>query len=275
MSAAPLLAAESLHKFYGVRRRRLGLGRAQPGHHALRGVSLSLAPGESVGIVGESGSGKSTLARCLVGLSDPDAGSLRLLGELLTPLTRAGRLRLWRQVQMVFQNPRSSLNPEKRVAQILAAPLVYLASMPRAQAHERAIQSLRDMDLDPAFAQRKPGALSGGQAQRVAIARALILNPKAIVLDEALSALDATSKTHVIRRLRALQREREIAYLFISHDLPAVRALCQRVLVMHQGQVVEEGLTDRVLRSPEHAYTQTLLAAEPRLPRRSDQDAKS
>jgi peptide/nickel transport system ATP-binding protein len=236
----------------------LGLRRAPA---ALSDVSLAVHGGETLGVLGESGSGKSTLARCLVGLYAPQRGKLLLDGRTLGP--HDAHL-LFRAAQLVFQDPRGSLNPRRRVGDVIAEALAHEGGG-HAERRARAEQCLREVGLEAAFMARLPSELSGGQAQRVAIARALARRPRLLVLDEALSSLDATTRRELIALLRGHQRELGLGYVFISHDVPLVSELSDRVAVMRGGRVVELGTRDQVLYDPQHPYTRALLAAVPRL----------
>ncbi|CAO3377329.1 dipeptide ABC transporter ATP-binding protein [Azospirillum argentinense] len=253
-----------LVKTYAARRSLFGP--ARPAVMALKGVSLRVAAGETLGIVGESGSGKSTLARSLVGLSRPTGGTVLLDGRPLAELAAEGPRALGRTVQYVFQDPLSSLNPRKTIRHTLSAPLRFLAGVPAGEREERLAGLMRSVDLDPAILDRHPHELSGGQAQRVAIARALAAGARIIVLDEAVSALDVSMRAQVLRLLAALKERHGLTYLFISHDLAVVEAIADRVVVMADGEIIEEGPSDRLFAAPEHPYTRRLVAAVPTLP---------
>ncbi|MFF2945399.1 ABC transporter ATP-binding protein [Streptomyces niveus] len=251
-----LLDVRDLRVSYGGR----GIGRrgAAP---AVDGVSLSVAPEETLGLVGESGSGKTTVARCVAGLLRPGAGTITLDGR---PLGRAGRRspESRRAVQMVFQDPRSSLNPRMTVASIIAEVWkTHPVTAPDGDRTEALHRLLADMGLDPEVASRRAGDLSGGQCQRVSIARALAVRPRLLVCDEAVSALDVSVQAQILRLLADLRARHRLAMLFISHDLGVVHQIADRVAVMHRGVLVEEGRTGDVLTAPRHAYTRTLLDA--------------
>jgi ABC-type glutathione transport system ATPase component len=231
---------------------------------AVRSVSLTVSAGRAVGVLGESGSGKTTLGRCVLGTLRPTSGVVRLNGTPIDELRKGNELR--RLVQAVFQNPHASLNPTMRVADILAEPLRRLGGMSdRRLIRERSIELLDQVRLPASVLDRHPHSLSGGMAQRVSIARALAPEPKLIVLDEAVSALDVATKAQVVNLLADLRDATGVAYLFIAHDVALVRHLCEEVVVVRLGEVVEAGATAEVCARPQHAYTQELLAAVPSL----------
>jgi peptide/nickel transport system ATP-binding protein len=238
--------------------RQLGCQYAD-GTRALKDVSLALHRSEILGVLGESGSGKSTLARALMGLQPEARGEIRI-GDAKDP-TRPQERR--RDMQMVFQDPYSSFNPRHTIGRIVAEPL-HLERSPTPAA-ERVTEALRQVGLDPSAATKFPHAFSGGQRQRIAIARALILKPKVVVLDEALSALDVSTRGPILDLIRDLAEQLGLAFLFISHDVTVVRAITHRVMVMRHGEVVETGKTEEVLSSPQHPYTAALVAATPSL----------
>jgi peptide/nickel transport system ATP-binding protein len=231
---------------------------------ALDGVSLTIQPGEALGLVGESGSGKSTLARAAVGLILPRSGTLRAFGR--DPGLAAGRRAMARAVQMVFQDAAGSLNPRLTVAAILAEPLAVHALAPPALRRARAARMLEEVGLHAAHLDRYPHQLSGGQRQRVAIARALATDPLLLVCDEPVSALDMTVQAQMLALLARIRRERGLALLFIGHDLEAVGAVAERIAVMKDGRIVEIGEAEAVLHQPRTAYAQALVAAMPRRP---------
>ncbi len=259
--AAPLLAVQKAVREF--RLPRPSPFTAAPVLRAVDAVSLTLAPGESLGIVGESGSGKTTLTRAILGLDGLQSGSIRLAGEVL-PAGRAMPRHLRAQMQAVFQDPFGSFDPRQRVETLVAEPF-HLTGRPP-DWRERVAEALREVGIDPAAARRHIHAFSGGQRQRIAIARALIVRPRLIVLDEAVSALDVRVRAQVLDLLARLRADHGLAYLFVSHDLNVVRAVTDRVLVMQAGRLVEEGPTARVLAEPRAAYTRALIAASPRLP---------
>lgn len=230
---------------------------------ALGGVSLEVPRGHTHAVVGESGSGKSTLARAVAGFRRPTAGSVQIGDTEVTGLDRAGLRSLRGRVQLVYQNPYSSLDPRQRIGHIVAEPLRNLKGLGKREALARAGEALEQVALDPALASRRPGELSGGQRQRVAIARAIVVEPELIVFDEAVSALDVTVQAQILKLLGRLNRELGLTSLFISHDLAVVRDIADSVTVMHRGQAVEQGLVDRVFGHPSSPHTSLLLEAIP------------
>jgi len=239
-----------------------------PGKHrrdrfkALHGVSLDVRAGETVGLVGESGSGKTTLGRAVLGLAPVTAGTITLAGRDITRATGAERRALASEVQVVFQDPYSSLNPAMTIEQILTEPLT-VRKVPMPKALSRVGALLADVGLPADAARRRPREFSGGQRQRIAIARALALQPQLIVCDEPVSALDLSTQSRVLDLFLEIQERTKVAYLFISHDLSVVRALSHRVAVMYRGEIVEWGEGDKVTSAPEHPYTRRLLMAAP------------
>jgi peptide/nickel transport system ATP-binding protein len=217
-----------------------------------------------VGLVGPSGCGKSTLCRAVLGLEPIQGGSIRLAGEAMTP--RAGRA-LRRRVQAVFQDPYGSLNPRHRAGRLVAEPFHLLRPRPDAEARRHAvIEALRAVGLPADAFERHPHAFSGGQRQRLAIARAILIRPDLVVLDEAVSALDVQVRARVLALLADLKHSHGLAYLFVSHDLAVVRAVADRVLVMEEGRIVEEGPTEALFARPAHPLTRALIDAAPHLP---------
>lgn len=261
--SAPLLQVQDLTKRYHLPRQ--SLLRAAPTVQAVAGVSFSLQAGKSLGIVGESGSGKSTLARLVMALEPPTSGQVLLDGVNLHQLTPA-QLRATRaQLQMVFQDPYGSLDPRRSVLQTVAEPLAVLQGAGAAEQRERAAEALDAVGLSAADLSKYPHEFSGGQRQRIAIARALITRPRLIVADEPVSALDVSVQAQVLNLMQDLQDRFGVSYLFISHDLAVVDLVCDEVIVMHQGAVVERGSPDALFTHPQHPYTQRLLAAVPGL----------
>ncbi|MGR5275681.1 ABC transporter ATP-binding protein [Vibrio rotiferianus] len=228
---------------------------------AVKGISLELKQGETLGIVGESGSGKSTLGRALIGLL-PSTGKIQFKGQDLALLTDKERFALKKDVQMVFQDPYGSLSPRMTVGEIITEGLtVHQPQMSKAERMQKARDVLREVRLDPASINRYPHEFSGGQRQRIAIARALILEPSFILLDEPTSALDRSVQLTVIDLLKDLQKKHNIGYLFISHDLSVVKALSDRVLVMQKGEVMEQGTAEEIFHNPKSDYTRKLIDA--------------
>ncbi|GAA0944717.1 ATP-binding cassette domain-containing protein [Nonomuraea longicatena] len=256
-AGTPLIEARDLTRVF--RRPRRSLTRPGEAVHALRGVSLSVAPGERFGLVGESGSGKSTLLRLLCGLDRPTAGSVRFAGQEIT-----GRrdLRFLREdLQLVFQDPMSSLDPRMKVRDIVAEPLVGL----RRPVEGRVERLLEEVGLPASAAGRYPHQFSGGQRQRIAIARALAPEPKVLVADEPVSALDVSVRGQILNLLADLVDARGLTLVFVSHDLSVVRHVCESVAVMREGQIIEHGQVDAVWADPRHPYTRELLQAVPTL----------
>ncbi|MEU5158066.1 ABC transporter ATP-binding protein [Streptomyces sp. NPDC020875] len=232
----------------------------------LTDVSLAVAPGESLAVVGESGTGKTTLLRLLLGLARPTAGTVRYEGAELRPRDRALIRHFRRGVQCVFQDPYASLDPRRRVGDSVAEPLRSLGLATRREAAPRVAAALTAVGLPPDAADRYPHEFSGGQRQRVAIARATVCDPRVLLADEPVSALDVTTRVKVVELLRELREDRGLALIMVSHDLSVVASLCDRTAVLSGGRVVEQGPTDQVLTTPEHPYTARLVASVPRLP---------
>ncbi|MEX2273625.1 MAG: ATP-binding cassette domain-containing protein [Vicinamibacterales bacterium] len=233
---------------------------------AVDDVDLHVGRGEVLGVVGESGSGKTTLGRSVLRLVEPTGGSVRFAGKEVLALGRRDLRALRRRMQIVFQDPYSSLSPRMQIRQILSEPL-RLHGMVDTRGTEVKVAALLEMvGLEPYFMRRYPHEMSGGQRQRIAIARAFALEPEFIVCDEPVSALDVSVQAQVLNLLQSLQRERRVSLLFISHDLAVVERVADRIAVMHRGKIVEEGDAARVIAAPKHPYTKTLLAAVPTLP---------
>lgn len=229
---------------------------------ALKGVSLDIRPGETVGLVGESGSGKTTLGRAVLGLAPVTGGSIKYRGQEISQATRAQRRELSHEIQVVFQDPYTSLNPSMTIEQILTEPLT-VRKVERQAANKRVAELLDQVRLPHGAAHRLPREFSGGQRQRIAIARALALDPKLIVCDEPVSALDLSTQATVLDLFIEIQERTGVAYLFVSHDLAVVRHLSHRVAVMYHGEIVEWGDGEQVTGEPEHPYTQRLFMAAP------------
>jgi peptide/nickel transport system ATP-binding protein len=258
-SGSGLLVVDDVSKTY-----RLGRGRKATEVAAVSHASFKVAQGSTHAIVGESGAGKSTIVRLALGLTGSDNGTIRFDGTDTTNLSGRERRAFRRQVQFVYQNPFSSLDPTFSVARLLAEPLqVHGVAPERAALRARVGELLDDVALDHSFLTRRPAELSGGQAQRVAIARALALQPKLVVLDEAVSALDVSVQAQVLQLLVNLQAEHGLTYLFITHDLGVVRLVADTVSVMRDGRVVEDGPVEALFGAPREAYTRTLLDAIP------------
>ena len=262
-SARPLLEVRDLVKRYRLPRERLLV--PAPEVQALQGVSFTLQAGRSVGVVGESGSGKSTLARLVMALEAPTAGQVVFDGQNLHSLTPTALRRARAGLQMVFQDPFGSLDPRRTVGRTVAEPLAVLHGASRAEQNERAGEVLDAVGLRASDAARYPHEFSGGQRQRIAIARALITRPKLIVADEPVSALDVSVQAQVLNLMRDLQERFGVTYLFISHDLAVVDLVCDEVIVLWQGRIVERGAPATLFTTPQHPYTQRLLAAVPAL----------
>ncbi|HEY0541839.1 MAG TPA: oligopeptide/dipeptide ABC transporter ATP-binding protein [Actinoallomurus sp.] len=254
--STPVLELNDLVKHYHVR----GRGQAV---RAVDGVSLSIGQGEVLGLVGESGSGKSTIGKCVLRLTEPTAGSVHLSGRDITHLTRRALRPIRRDVHMVFQDPYSSLNPRFTVGQIVAEPLRRHDVARGAQLDERVREMLERVGLGSEMRGRRPHELSGGQRQRVGLARALVLEPKLVVADEPVSALDVSVQASVLNLVADLQRDMGFSCLFITHDLSVVEFLADRIAVMYLGQIVETGPTKKIFAEPQHPYTQALLSAAP------------
>ena len=257
---SPVLEARGLARTYEQRR---GMFSAPATVKALAGVSFSLEAGRTLAVVGESGSGKSTLARLLTLIETPSAGSLLIDGVDVTTVDEAARKKLRREIQIVFQNPYSSLNPRQKIGKALEEPLLVNTDAGAPEREAAAREMMRRVGLRPEFYDRYPHMFSGGQRQRIAIARALMLRPKILILDEPVSALDVSIRAQVLNLLAELQEEFQLAYVFISHDLSVVRHIADRVMVIYLGHAVETGTREAIFTSPQHPYTRALLSATP------------
>ncbi len=259
-AGAPVLEVRDLRKTYRAGRRGLFASRREV--HAVNGVSFTVAAGETLGIVGESGSGKSTIGKCLLRLTQVDGGEIRFDGRDLTQMSQRELRPMRKAIQMIFQDPFSSLNPRHTVGRIISdGPIAN--GMRRAQAEQRAHELLEMVGLERSAFSRYPNQFSGGQRQRVGIARALALDPRVIVADESVSALDVSVQAQVLRLLRDIQQRLNIAMIFITHDLRVAAQICDRVAVMHRGRFAEYGAPAQIFHHPSDAYTQALIAAIP------------
>ncbi len=243
--------------------RRRGLFRAAAGIRAVDDVTFSVEEGETFGLVGESGSGKTTIGRCILRLIEPTSGEVRFRAEDVLSFSRARMREARREMQIVFQDPYSSLNPRMRAGDIVEEPLIIHKAGRKAVRVERVAELFSLVGLDPAQRARYPHQFSGGQRQRIGLARALALNPSFVIADEPVSALDVSVQAQVVNLLMELQERLNLTYLFIAHDLRLVRQICSRVAVMYRGRIVELGGTESLFEAPAHPYTQALLSAIP------------
>ena len=262
----PLLEVRDLRKYFPIRK---GLFRHTVGDvRAVDGVSFQIQCGETLGLVGESGCGKTTVARCILRAIDPTSGEIQYRtreGQRvnLAALSRAEMRPIRRDIQLIFQNPFTSLNPRMTLLDIVGEPLLVNGMKSRKQRTERVTQLLGLVGMRPEYLRRFPHAFSGGQRQRIGMARALALNPRLIVADEPVSALDVSIQAQVLNLMTKLQQRLKLTYLFVSHDLTVIRHICDHVAVMYLGKIVEMGPTKRLFESPKHPYTEALLSAVP------------
>ena len=270
-SPRPLLEVEDLHKHYPVRG---GVwGRTIGTVRAVAGVSFSVLPGQTLGLVGESGCGKSTLGRTLMRLEEPTAGRVHFEGRDLAHARGAELLRLRRDIQMIFQDPYSSLNPRLTVGEIVREPMVVHGIGSRAEQIARVRTLLDTVGLAADAMERYPSEFSGGQRQRIGVARALSLNPRLVIADEPVSALDVSVQSQVLNLMVRLQRELGLAYVFISHDLSVVEHVSDHVAIMYLGRIVEQGPVERIFGQPAHPYTRALMQAIPSVDPRQRREA--
>ncbi len=258
----PLLVVENLKKYFPVKTGLL-IDRTVDHVKAVDDVSFEIYPGETLGLVGESGSGKSTTGYCVLQLLRPTAGSVTFLGNELTTMKRSDLRAARREMQIVFQDPYASLNPRMTVGDIVGEPLVIHGIGDRKSRRRSTERLLEVVGFNPDFINRYPHEFSGGQRQRIGVARALALNPRLIICDEPVSALDVSIQAQILNLLKDLQEEFNLAYLFIAHDLAVVREMADRIAVMNRGKIVEAGPAEQVYQHPQDEYTQALLAAVP------------
>lgn len=253
----PLLKVKGLRQYFPIDRKFTV--------KAVENVSFHISPGETYGLVGESGSGKSTIGRSIIRLYRPTAGKIVFCGEDISgSLTKSQRRMLHTQMQMIFQDPMASLNPRKKVGDIIAEGLdIHHMCATREERQDRVGKMLEKVGLAPEHAERYPHQFSGGQRQRVGIARALIMNPKLVIADECISALDVSIQAQVVNLMKDIQRDTGTAYLFIAHDLSMVKYISDRIGVLHLGHLLETGTTEEIFSNPVHPYTQSLLSAIP------------
>ena len=262
-AAEPIVELENVKKYFPVRQGVFSRGHAHV--HAVEDVTLTVRKGETLGIVGESGCGKSTTARLMLRLLDPTDGTIRFEGQDISRLSHRQLRPLRREMQMIFQDPYASLNPRKTVEQIVSQPFAVHGGVNKREAKLRVRELLDVVGLSREHANRYPHEFSGGQRQRIGIARALALNPKLIVCDEPVSALDVSVQAQILNLLRALQDEFNLTYVFISHDLSVMRQICTRIAVMYLGRIVELAESETIFEHPRHPYTALLISAVPRL----------
>lgn len=256
-----ILSASHLHKTYRQRSGRFGFG--STAIKALDDVSVNLKAGSTLAVVGESGSGKSTLARCLLQLQPLDSGEILFQGRDLAKLSASELRHERRHLQMVFQDPFASLNPRMKVGEIVGEGLLIHQLGTPAEQREKVLRMLKRVGLEESDMQKYPHEFSGGQRQRIGIARALVLEPKVVVCDEPVSALDVSIQAQILLLLKELQQEMSLSYLFISHDLRVVRHIADEVAVMHNGKLIENGKVSEIYAAPREQYTQNLLNSIP------------
>jgi oligopeptide transport system ATP-binding protein len=266
----PLLRITDLSKYFPVTRGAM-VTRKIGDIKAVDRISFEIYPGETLGLVGESGCGKTTTGRVILKLVEPSAGKIVYDDQDITPFDKKSMAPLRREMQIIFQDPYASLNPRLTVGEAIGEPLVAHGMAKRAEAKERVLELLRVVGLAPFHYNRYPHEFSGGQRQRVGIARSLVMNPKFIVADEPVSALDVSIQAQIINLLQRIQADYDLTFLFISHDLGVVRYLSNRVLVMYLGRLAEMGETEQLFAEPKHPYTQALLSAVPSVKRRKTQ----
>ena len=253
----PLLSVKGLKQYFPVSKKFTV--------RAVDNISFDIYPGETYGLVGESGSGKSTTGRSIIRLYDPTEGTILFNGEDISKKLTAKQEKMLRSdMQMVFQDPMASLNPHKKILDTIAMGLdAHHPHMDQKERVERVSKMMEMVGLNPAYMNRYPNQISGGQRQRIGLGRALIMNPKLVIADEAISALDVSIQAQVVNLMKDIQKETNVAYLFIAHDLSMVRYISDRVGVMHKGHLVETGLTEEIFEHPVHPYTKSLLSAIP------------
>jgi oligopeptide transport system ATP-binding protein len=261
-SGEPLLEVTDLVKHFPIKRGVL-IDREVDQVRAVDGISFSVPRGQTLGLVGESGSGKSTACRAVLQLIQPSSGSVRFEGEEIAGLSRRQMRPLRRQMQMIFQDPYASLNPRQRIGQIVGSPLKLQDVASGAELRKRVQELLERVGLSPEHYDRFPHEFSGGQRQRIGIARAIALKPKLVVADEPVSALDVSIQAQIVNLLDDLQDELGLTYVFVAHDIGVVRHISDRIAVMQDGRIVEQGDADQVCERPAHDYTKKLLAAVP------------
>ena len=266
-----LLEVAGLKKYYPIKKNLLG----KPGGYvqAVNGVDFCIHKGETLGLVGESGCGKSTVGKCIIGLEDVTDGTVTMDGVAISDLREGQRRKIRKDIQMVFQNPSASVNQRRSILQIIEEPRQVNLQLTHQERVERTKELLRMVGLREEYCSRYPHEFSGGQRQRIAIARALSVNPRLVIADEAVSALDVSIQSQVINLFKELQQKLELTYLFISHNLCVVKYISDRVCVMYLGEVVEMAETEELFRNPCHPYTRCLLSAIP-LPDVSDEEAE-